>query len=120
MGIHQTLLDSSPSSTANDEPIRIINDWPRDWDTAFKLLARGGFVISSAHIKGQIPLVEIQSPLGGPCLLQNPWGNAEVTLYRNGARAEDLRGETLSFTTGKDETIVIVPKGSEPPAIKIL
>jgi hypothetical protein len=120
MGIHQTMLESSPASITNDEPIRIFNDWPKDWDAAFSLLARGGFVVSSAHQGGKIPLVEIQSQLGGQCLLANPWGAGDVTLYRNGKKAEDLTGETLAFPTQKGETIVVMPKGTTPSTVKIL
>ena len=120
MGIHSTMLDSSPASTTNDEPIRILNDWPKDWDAAFSLLARGGFVVSSAHIDGQIPLVQIKSLMGGQCLLRNPWGDTDVTLYRNANKAEDLSGETLTFQMQKEETIVVVPKGSKPSRIRVL
>lgn len=120
MGIHQTMLDSSPSSITNDEPIRIFSDWPKDWDAAFSLLARGGFVISSAYQGGKVPLVEIQSQLGGQCLLANPWGTGGVTLHRNGKKAEDLAGETLTFPTRKGETIVVVPEGTKPALVKVL
>lgn len=120
MGIHQTMLDSSPSSITNNEPIRIFNDWPRDWDAAFSLLARGGFVVSSAYQSGTIPLVEIQSQAGGICHLQNPWPDKTVTLHRNGKKAEDLSGSLLAFPTTKGETIVIVPQGSTPSPKKVL
>jgi hypothetical protein len=120
MGIHSTMLDSSPASTTNDEPIRILNDWPKDWDAAFSLLARGGFVVSSAHIDRRIPLVQIKSQMGGQCLLRNPWGNTDVTLYRNANKAEDLSGEMLTFQMQKEETIVVVPKGSKPSRIRVL
>ncbi len=120
MGIHSTMLDSSPDSITNEEPIRIFNDWPKDWDAAFSLRARGAFLVSSAFQNGQIRLVEIQSQVGGPCRLANPWGEGDVTLYRNGTKAEGLSGATLVFTTGKDETIVIVPSGTEPARVKVL
>lgn len=64
MGVHSMMLDSSPASVA-DEPIRIFNDWPRDWDAAFSLRARGAFIVCSTFQKGKIPLVEIQSEVGG-------------------------------------------------------
>jgi hypothetical protein len=85
-GIHATLLASAPESVTDQEPISIFNRWPKDWDAAFRLLARGGFVISSAQRGGKIPLAEVVSQLGGPCRLANPWGRAEVTLYRGGRR----------------------------------
>ena len=119
MGIHETMLDSSPASLTNEEPIRIFNDWPKDWDAAFRLRARGAFLVGSAFHRGTIPLVEIESQVGGPCRLANPWGQGNVTLYRNGAKAEDLSGEVLTFPTAKGETVVIVPRGSEPSHVKV-
>jgi hypothetical protein len=71
----------------------------------FRLVARGGFVISSAQTNGVIPLVEIVSQLGGECRLSNPW-RRDVTLYRNNRKAEDLSGDTLAFPTDRDETVV--------------
>lgn len=112
-GIHETLLDSHPELPGDAEPISIFNRWPRDWDAAFTLLARGGFLVSSAEKHGAIPLVEIVSQLGGICRLANPW-RGDVTLYRNGRKAEDLSGESLSFPTARDETVVVVRRGSLP------
>ncbi len=120
MGIHQTMLDSSPASITNDEPIRIFNDWPKDWDAAFTLLARGAFLVSSSMEKGQIEFVEIRSNAGQACHLQNPWLEKTVTLYRDGNKAEDLSGSLLTFPTAKGETIVIVPQGSTPSRKKVL
>ncbi len=120
MGIHETMLESSPASVTNDEPIRIFNDWPKDWDAAFSLRARGAFLVSSVFQNGKIPLVEIHSQVGGPCRLANPWSQSDVTLYRNGKKAEDLSGATLVFPTGRDETVVVVPKGSEPLRVRVL
>jgi hypothetical protein len=34
--------------------------------------------------KGRIEFVEIRSPVGGPCRLQNPRPGETVALYRNG------------------------------------
>ncbi len=120
MGVHETMLESSPASITNEEPIRIFNDWPKDWDAAFRLRARGAFLVSSAFQNGKIPLVEIHAQAGGPCRLANPWGRSDVTLYRNGKKAEDLSGAMLVFPTGQDETIVVVPRGSEPAPVRVL
>lgn len=119
-GIHFTMLSSSPDSPAGDPVLSIFNQWPDDWDAAFQLLARGAFLVSSAHIGGKIPLVEIQSQAGSDCVLKNPWPDETVTLYRDGKQAEDVSGNTLKFSTTKNETIVLVPKGSKPAPIKIL
>ena len=58
-GMHTTLLNSRPDSTSDNEPIAIFNAWPKDWDAAFRLLARGGFIISAAQRGGTIPLAEV-------------------------------------------------------------
>ena len=119
-GIHATMLNSSPDTVTNREPISIFNRWPKDWDAAFTLLARGAFVISSTQKNGAIPLVEIKSQLGGPCRLANPWGGKEATLYRNNRKAEDLTGDVLVFETAKGETVAVVPKGSTPSPVRVL
>jgi len=56
---------------------------------------------------------------GGPGRRANPWGAGDVTLYRNGKKAQDLSGATLLFPTGKGEIIVIVPQRTEPSRVKV-
>jgi hypothetical protein len=117
-GIHETMLSSGTNSF--DATLSVFNRWPDDWDAAFQLLTRGAFVVSSAHLDGKILFVEIQSQAGSDCRLKNPWPNETVTLYRDGKQAEDISGDTLKFSTTRNETIVLVPKGSKPAKIKIL
>jgi hypothetical protein len=118
-GIHSTMLSSSPESTTNEEPVTLFNRWPKDWDAAFELLARGGFLIRSAQQNGAVPLVEIVSPLGGTIRLANPWPR-DVEVYRNGQSAGPLAGETLDIPTARGETVVLVPRGAAPRAVKML
>jgi hypothetical protein len=117
-GIHLSLLNSHPESPS-DEPMSLFNAWPKDWDAAFTLLARGAFVVTSAQRNGTIPLVEIVSQNGGDCRLVNPWADRSVTLYRNGRKANDVSGETLTFPTAKGETVVLVPAGTTPATVKL-
>jgi hypothetical protein len=119
-GIHTTLLNSHPESPADDEPIALFNAWPADWDAAFTLLARGGFVISAAQVHGRIPLVEIASPHGGALRLANPWGAQPLTVYRNGRKAEDLNGRSVSLDTTAGETVVLVAIGESPRPVKVI
>lgn len=118
-GIHQSLLNSHPEALSDDVPISLFNAWPKDWDAAFTLLARGAFVISSAQRNGLIPLVEVHSRNGGSCKLSNPWPGHAVSLYRNGHKEENLSGAILSFTTSKNETIVIVQSVVSPTLVKM-
>jgi hypothetical protein len=112
------MVNSDPESVNNDEPISIFNRWPKDWDAAFRLLARGAFVISAAQRDGAIPLVEIVSQAGGTVRLANPW-NAEVTAYRNGRQAEALSGGVLTIPTVNGETVVLVPRGTTAAAVRV-
>ena len=129
-GIHETMLSSSgdprlrgdrvpPAEAGVDgEPVlQIFNSWPKSWDAAFTLLARGGFVVSSSMEKGRIEFVQIQSQLGGECRLCNPWPDMAVTFYRDGKKPGDLspdKSGILRFPTTRGETIVVVPKGTMP------
>jgi hypothetical protein len=109
-GIHQTLLDSAPSGGAEGEPLlRVFHTWPKEWDAEFSLLARGAFVVSATQKAGKIRPVEIVSNAGSACRLKNPWGDGEVTLARDGKKAESLRGTELTFATRKGETIIVAP-----------
>jgi len=118
-GIHASLLASSPESVTNREPVKVFAEWPKDWDAAFTLLARGGFLVSAAQKNGAIPLVEIVSQSGGTIALANPWGG-DVSVYRGGRKAEDVSGAVLAIPTAKGEPVVVAPKGQTPGAVKML
>jgi hypothetical protein len=113
-GINSTMLSST------EDVLELFTGWPKSWDAAFNLLAPGAFVVSSIQQAGKVPLVEIQSHAGGQCRIQNPWGAAEVTLWRGRRQAEDSSGEVLSFATRPGETVVLVPKGTKPAPVKFL
>ena len=74
----------------------------------------GAFLVSSSMQKGKIEFVEVQSQAGGECRLYNPWPGATLSLYRDGAKAEDLSGAFVKFPTRKGERIVVVPQGAMP------
>jgi len=116
-GLHASLLNSHPESLTNDEPIEVFNDWPKDWDAAFTLLARGGFIVSAAQHDGSVSLVEVISQNGGEFRLANPWARGPVAVYREGRKAEDLAGAVVTAKTQKGEHVVIVPRGSAPRPI---
>lgn len=113
------MLSNSPDEVEGEAEVRIFNDWPKSWDAAFTLLARGGFVVSSSMEKGGIEFVQIQSQVGGECRLHNPWPDMTVTLYRDGKKPGDLSGSLLKFPTTPGETIVAVPKGTMPARKKV-
>lgn len=117
--LHAALCQSVPAKPGAAPVIRVFAAWPKDWDAAFTLLARGAFLVGSAQRDGRIPMVEIRSQAGSECRLANPWGSADVTLFRDGAKAEDLSGAALTLPTRKGETIVVVPRGSKPSPVVV-
>lgn len=111
--VQQALNQSLAPRPGEDTVIRVFPAWPRSWDAKYKLLAKGGFLVSSSMTEGQIEYVEIESQLGGKCRIRNPW-NAGVTLYRNGERSVALQGEEnslLEFDTEAGERILLVKNG---------
>lgn len=118
-GIHSTLLSSAPDAPEGEPELRLFSDWPKDWDAAFTLLARGAFEVSSAIHGGKVDFVEVRSLAASECRLRNPWARAaEVTLYRDGKQAETLSGSLLKFGARQGEQIVLVQPGRTPAQLK--
>jgi hypothetical protein len=114
------LLQSAPAGPGQDPVLRVFPAWPKVWDAAYTLRARGAFLVSSSMRQGRVEFVEVTPEAGGQCRLRNPWNEADVTLYRDGRKSEEVRGPLLKFATAKGETIVLVPKGSTPARVQII
>jgi len=122
-GIHSTMLSSDPDTAEGDPVLRIFDRWPKDWDGAFTLLARGGFEVSSSIHDGTVAFVEIHSLAGSDCSFKTPWGTSEVVLFRDGKKAENVAPDAsgvLKFKTRKGERIVLAETGVMPAAVHIL
>lgn len=113
--LHLSLLQSVPPSPEGEPVNYLFPAWPRDWDAQFTLAARDAFVISASLIKGSIEFVEIHSRKGGTCRVENPWDQAEVSLYRDGKEAAIVSGRLLVIPTAIGERIYLVPKGAVLP-----
>jgi hypothetical protein len=112
--LHLALLQSTPPAPAEAPVIRVFPAWPKEWNAAYTLLARGAFLVSSSIEGGRIQFVELESLGGAECRLRNPWSDGEVTLYRDGRQSENLKAGLLRFSTRQGERIVIVPAGAAP------
>jgi hypothetical protein len=119
-GIHLSLLDSTPPEPGAEPLVRLFSTWPKDWDAAFTLLARGAFLVSSVQESGQVPWVQIQSQVGGRCHVENPWPGRKVAIWRGEVVANELAGEKLVFSTQHGEIVVLAPQGSTPKAVRLL
>ena len=116
--LHTSLCSDLPAGPGQPSVIRVFAAWPKEWDAEFKLLCRGGFLVTSAMRKGEIEFVEIESQLGGECHVRNPWGEGEVTLFRDGRNTGSRGGGRLQFLTSNGEQIVLVRPGSVPGQFK--
>ena len=113
-GLQKGLLQSVAADAGGEPVIRVFPAWDISKPAYFRLLAKGGFLVSSAAKNGAISFVEIDSRLGGICRIRNPWPENQIDIYRNGAKADDytMTAKTLvMFSTKKDENIRIVRRG---------
>jgi hypothetical protein len=67
---------------------------------------------------GQVEFVEIESQLGGPCRLRNPWKDEEVKVYSEGRKGKNMKGSLLAFETVENQVFVFVPKGTSPSRLR--
>ena len=116
--LHLALLHSNPAGPSEDPVRRVFAAWPKQWDAAFRLLARGAFLVASSMRSGRIEVVEIESLAGQECRLRNPWPQGAVTLFRDGRKSEQLEGPLLTFATRRGETITVAPSGVDPADLK--
>ena len=115
-GLQNALLQSVPPSVEKEPVNTVFPAWPKGWDAQYTLAARGAFLISASRQNDQTEFVEILSEQGGQCVLQNPWPDGDVTVYRNGQAAEDVSGKLLTLATTAGERLALVPKGQVPAA----
>lgn len=109
-GLQDGLMQSISATPGGDPVIRVFPGWDRNKPAYFKLLAKGGFLVSSSVINGEISFLEINSQIGGTCRIRNPWPGKTISLNRNGVKSEDLKGSLISFATSKGEDIKIEHK----------
>ena len=113
-GLQDGLMQSISATPGGDPVIRVFPAWDKNKPAYFKLLAKGGFLVSSSVKNGEISFLEINSQLGGTCNIRNPWPGNTISLYRNGVKAEDLTGSLISFSTSVGEDLKIVRQDINP------
>jgi len=107
-------MQSISATPGGDPVIRVFPAWDKNKPAYFKLLAKGGFLVSSSVKNSEVSFIEINSQLGGTCRIRNPWPGNTISLYRNGVKTEDLTGYLISFATNAGEDIKIVRQGIKP------
>ncbi len=114
MTLQEALMQSVSPRPGEPEVIRVFPAWPKEWEAAFRLLARGGFLVTSSIRAGGVEFVEIESRLGGRCQLRNPWGASCLVVDAAGA-AREVGGDIIRFDTTRGGHYRILPKGKTEP-----
>ncbi len=106
--LQDALVQSVSPRPGEPEIIRVFPAWPNEWQASFRLLVRGGFLVSSATREGKVDLVEIDSRRGETCRLRNPWGGACSVREMDGD-TQVLSGDILQFDTKPGKTYCVLP-----------
>ena len=109
---------------SNERVIRVFPAIPGEWKDsllAFKLLARGGFLVAAERQKGKTMPVSVKSLRGNVCRLQNPWAGQAVTVY-DYAASQPLEfkkepGDVISFDTRENQEYILCQGDDLPRAI---
>ena len=108
-GTAQYLKCGVPPQPGEPEIVRVFPAWPLAWDASFRLLARGGFLVSSEIKEGKVTFVEVESRLGEEYRLRNPWGD-ECLLTETDGASHPLSGELLRFPTKPGKRYRLAPR----------
>jgi len=113
--LQEGLLQSVSAYPGGPEVIHVFPAWPRTWEASFRLLARGGFLITSVVQHGEVAFVEIESRRGEPCRLRNPWG-VPCRVSETGGTAQELDGDILCFETEQGKRYRVLPMDRPEPS----
>jgi len=110
--LQEGLLQSLSPRPGKPEVLSVFPAWPKVWDASFRLLARGGFLVTAAIRNGKVKFVEIESRLGEACQLRNPWGTPCLVTKIGGSKQE-LDSDIFHFDTGRGKRYRVSPKDSQ-------
>ena len=108
--LQDALLQSLSPYPGQPEVISLFPAWPKIWDTSFRLLARGGFMVTSAIRQGEVTFVKVESRLGEICQIRNPW-DITCTIFGTDTETKETSGKILCFDTKQGEHYIMLPKG---------
>jgi len=108
MILQEALLQSVSPRPGEPEIISVFPAWPLEWDAEFRLLARGGFLVSAGIRGGEIKAVTIESRRGERCALRNCWGTQRV-LVESDCTTLEAEGDIIAFDTMRGKTYRILP-----------
>jgi len=114
MTLQEALLQSVSPRPGMPEVLNVFPSWPNEWAGSFRLLARGGFLVTSVLEEGEVEFVEIESRLGETCRLRNPWSRPCVVDEVDGP-AREFSGDVLIFDTVPGQAYRVLRQGAPEP-----
>jgi hypothetical protein len=108
-GIHESLLTSTVNPSLTVSTLQVFPAWPKDWAANFRLLARGGIMVTAAQRGGRVLAIRLEPTLTGTIILKNPWAPAPAEVS-SGRVKETLLGENLRLAAKAGEAIRIAPE----------
>ena len=78
--------------------LRLLPAVPADWSGSFQLRAEGGFLVTADFRGGKLRAAVIQSLLGQPCRVANPWPDPAV-VWRGRRVVARFAGREIEFPT---------------------
>lgn len=116
--LQEGLMQSVSARPGQSEIISVFPAWPKEWQGAFRLLARGGFLVTSAKKDDAVEFIEIESRLGETCRVRNPWGEKCLVSEIGGSTKTILDGAILEFDTHKNKRYRIVKNDGPRPSLR--
>jgi hypothetical protein len=108
MTLQEGLLQSVSARPGESEVLHVFPAWPKEWEASFRLLARGGFLVTAAARNGEVEFVEVESRRGETCRLRNPWGQPGVVTEAGDAAAGTVGLPSLSLPPGGESGDLLV------------
>ncbi len=100
MTVQEALLQSVSPRPGEPAVISVFPAWPHAWDAEFRLLARGGFLVTAAMRSGEVQTVEIESRRGETCRFRNCW-QCPCSVSGKGRQPGQYEGNILTFATSR-------------------
>jgi len=116
--LQEGMLQSVSHQPGEPEIISVFPSWPKSWEASFRLLARGGFLVTASSHDGEVIFVEIESRFGESCRLRNPWGNQFCVVAELEGTSREVEGDVLRFETKATRRYRLLPKNRPRPVFK--
>ena len=107
--VQDCLLRSSSPRPGEEEILHLLPALPEHWNAEFRLLARGGFLVTAEARQGRLTRLEICSRRGETCRLRNPWPGSSLLVHHPGGETQRLAGALCAFSSVAGETYTLEP-----------